>query len=50
MGKYIICGIIILLVLFIIEYFQIFDVPFIEIPDFTSGKEKMIIKTVEAIG
>jgi hypothetical protein len=49
MGKYIIYGIIILLALFILEYFQIVDVPFLEIPDFTSGKEKMIHKTTEAI-
>jgi hypothetical protein len=49
MGKYIIYGIIVLLVLFILEYFQIVDVPFLEIPDFTSGKEKMIHKTIEAI-
>jgi len=49
MGKYIIYGIIILLVLFILEYFQIVDVPFLEIPDFTSGKEKMIHKTAEAV-
>lgn len=49
MGKYIIYGIIILMVLFILEWLQIVDVPFLEIPDFTSGKEKMIHKTVEAI-
>ena len=49
MGKYIIYGIIILLVLFILEYFQIVDVPFLEIPDFTSGKEEMMHKTIEAI-
>lgn len=49
MGKYIIYGIIILLALFVLEFFQIVDVPFLEIPDFTSGKEKMIYKTSEAI-
>ena len=49
MGKYIIYGIIILLFLFILEYFQIVDVPVLEIPDFTSSKEKMIHKTEEAI-
>ena len=49
MGKYIIYGIIIILVLFILEYFQIVDVPFLEIPDFTSGKEEMMHKTIEAI-
>ncbi len=49
MGKYIIYGIIILFVLFLLEYLEIVDVPFLEIPDFTSGKEKMIHKTTEAL-
>jgi len=49
MGKYIIYGIIILIVLFILEWLEIVDVPFLEIPDFTSGKEQMIHKTVEAV-
>lgn len=49
MGKYIIYAIIILIALFILEYLQIIDVPFLEIPDFTSGKENMIHKTTKAI-
>jgi hypothetical protein len=49
MGKYIIYGLIILFVLFILEWLQIVDIPFLEIPDYFSGKEKLVNKTSEAI-
>ena len=45
MGKFIGYAFLILIILFAIEWFQIFDVPFIEIPDFLSGKKEMINAT-----
>ncbi len=45
MGKFIGYAFLILIILFAIEWFQIFDVPFIEIPDFLSGKREMINAT-----
>jgi len=45
MGKYIGYSILILVVIFVLEWFQIVDVPFFEIPDFTSGKKNMIHST-----
>lgn len=42
MGKYVGYAILILAVLFALEWFQIVDVPFFEIPDFMSGKKDMV--------
>ena len=49
MRKYIGCAIIVFLILLILEWFEIVDIPFLEIPDFTSGKKEMIYKTKEAL-
>jgi hypothetical protein len=49
MGKYIAYAIIILLVLFALEWFEIVDIPFLEIPDYLSGKEELINKTDNAL-
>ena len=49
MIKYVGLAFIILLALFILEWFGIIDVPFLEIPDFTAGKKEMMEKTIEAI-
>jgi hypothetical protein len=49
MGKYIGYAFFIIILLFVIEWLQIIDVPFIEIPDFTSGKENMINSTKETL-
>ena len=49
MGKYIGYAIIIFLILLILECFEIVDIPFLEIPDFTAGKKEMIHKTMEAL-
>ena len=45
MGKFIGYAALILIILFALEWFQIIDVPFIEIPDYLSGKKEMIDKT-----
>jgi hypothetical protein len=39
-GKYIGYAILIIVVIFVLEWFQIVDVPFFEIPDFLSGKDE----------
>lgn len=49
MGKYIAYAVIILLVLFALEWFEIVDIPFLEIPDYLSGKEELINKTDNAL-
>ena len=49
MGKYIGYTILILVVIFILERFEIVDVPFFEIPDFMSGKNDMIHSTEDVL-
>ncbi len=49
MGKYVGYVILILLILFAIEYFKIVDIPYFDIPDYFSGKEDMIDKTENAM-
>ena len=49
MGKYIVYAIIVFLILLILEWLKIVDIPFLEIPDFTAGKKEMIYKTKEAL-
>ena len=44
-GKFIGYAILIIDVIFVLEWFQIVDVPFFEIPDFMSGKKDMIHST-----
>jgi hypothetical protein len=50
MGKYIGYTILIIVMIYALEWFQIVDVPFIEIPDFMSGKRDMIESTNEVLG
>jgi hypothetical protein len=38
-----------LTILFAVEYFGIFDIPFFDIPDYFTGKESMMDKTEEAM-
>jgi len=45
MGKYFGYAILIIGVIFVLEWFQIVDVPFFRIPDFMSGKKDMIHST-----
>ena len=49
MGKYIGLAMILILILLVLEWFQIFDIPFLEISDFTAGKKKMYNKTIEVL-
>jgi hypothetical protein len=48
-GKYIGYAILIIVVIFVLEWFQIVDVPFFEIPDFMSGKKDMIHSTEDVL-
>ena len=48
-GKYIGYAILIIGVIFVLEWFQIFDVPFFEIPDYMSDKKDMINSTEDAL-
>jgi hypothetical protein len=45
MGKFVIYALIIVVAALILEFFQIVDIPFLEIPDYLSGKTEMIQKT-----
>jgi hypothetical protein len=49
MGKYLGYAILIIGVIFVLEWFQIVDVPFFEIPDFMSGKKDMIHSTKDVL-
>jgi len=49
MGKYIGYAILIMFVIFVLEWFQIVDVPFFEIPDFLSGKKDMLDSTQDVL-
>jgi hypothetical protein len=49
MGKYIGYFILILAVVFALEWFQIVDVPFFEIPDFLSGKKDIVHSTEDVL-
>ena len=48
-GKYIGYAILIIVVIFVLEWFQIVDVPFLEIPNFLSGKKDMIHSTEDVL-
>jgi len=48
-GKYIGYAILIIAAIFVLEWFQIVDVPFFEIPDFMSGKKDMINSTKDVL-
>jgi hypothetical protein len=45
MGKFVIYALIIVIAAFILEFFQIVDIPFLEIPDHLSGKTEIFHKT-----
>jgi hypothetical protein len=49
MGKYLGYAILIIGVIFVLEWFQIVDVPFLEIPNFLSGKKDMIHSTEDVL-
>jgi hypothetical protein len=49
MGKYIGYATLVIVVVFVLEWLQIVDVPFFEIPDFISGKKDMIDSTKDVL-
>ena len=48
-GKYIGYVILIIVVIFVLEWFQIVDVPYFEIPDLLSGKKDTIHSTEDVL-
>jgi hypothetical protein len=49
MGKYFAGLILAVIALFVMEWFGIIDIPYVELPDLTAGKEHMMKQTVENI-
>jgi hypothetical protein len=49
MGKYLAYLIVIMIILFGLEWFEVVDIPFLEIPDYLSGKEQALDKTEKAL-
>jgi hypothetical protein len=49
MGKYIGYTLLIVVVVFALEWFQIVDVPFFDIPDYISEKKEMIHSTDDVL-
>ena len=45
MGKYIGYTLLIIVVVVALEWFEIVDVPFFDIPDYTTGKQEMVHST-----
>ena len=49
MGKYIGYLLLIMVILFTLEWFQIVDIPYFEIPDYMGGKKVIIDSTEKAL-
>jgi hypothetical protein len=49
MGKYIAYTLLIIVVVIALEWLQIVDVPYLDIPDFTSQKKDMIYSTEDVL-
>ena len=49
MGKYIIWLIIVVIALLALEWFGVIDIPNVDLPDFTAGKQDLIHKTTETV-
>jgi hypothetical protein len=45
MGKYIFYIVMVAIIAFALEFFQVVDIPYLEIPDYMSGKAEMTQKT-----
>jgi len=45
MGKYIIYGVMILIVLFILNWFKVVHIPFLDVADFTRTKQESLHKS-----
>ena len=48
MGKYVIYAVIIFIALFIINWFKIINIPFLDIPDFSATKQESILKSQDS--
>ncbi|BBO70424.1 hypothetical protein DSCA_43540 [Desulfosarcina alkanivorans] len=49
MAKMVIYALIVIIAAFALEFFRIVDVPFLEIPDFMSGKVEMVHKSEDMV-
>ena len=49
MGKFVGYFVIVVVILFLLEWFQIVDIPFIDLQDYLSNKEVMVDKTQNAL-
>jgi len=49
MGKYFIYGVVILVALFILNWFEIVNIPWMDIPDFTGTKREMTYESYDAV-
>jgi hypothetical protein len=49
MGKYFVYGVIILLALFILNWFKIINIALLDIPDFTKTKKDMITNSQDSV-
>ena len=49
MGKYIIWFVIIVIAVLAVEWFGIIDIPYLDLPDFTGGKQNLIHKSAEGL-
>jgi len=45
MGKFVIYALTIVIAAFVLEFFRIVDIPYLEIPGYLSGKTEMVHKT-----
>jgi len=49
MGRYIIYILVIFIALFILNWFKVVDIPFLDPPDFTGDKQESIHKTEDTL-
>jgi hypothetical protein len=49
MGKYIIYAVIIFLALFILNWFQVIHIPFLDMPDITENKQESIQRSQDLV-
>ncbi len=49
MGKYLIYAVIVFIALFILNWFQIIHIPFLDMPDFTGAKQESIQKKHDTV-
>ncbi len=49
MGKYIIYAVIIFLALFILNWFQVIHIPFLDVPDITENKQESIHRSQDLV-